>query len=204
MRIRIQRFLALLAVLALVPFSAFAQSDAADTADTSAEDMPYVLDAFQGTALDLTQYQGKAIWLNFFTGWCPYCMTEMPYIRQIFDNYDPEQLAIVLVHVWDGEDAAEGQAVAAEYGLQEMIMVEDEDLALSNLVGLQGYPTSFFIDKEEYLYASTYGLDYDGMAAYMEELGVGTRAVTTDAVSTPTAVPESGDATSSATTVAKP
>jgi thiol-disulfide isomerase/thioredoxin len=165
----VRRFLTLLAVLALVPFSAMAESDAADTNDAS---KPYVLDAFAGTALDLTQYQGKAVWLNFFTGWCPYCMTEMPYIRQVFDEYDPNQLAIVLVHVWDGENAADGQAVVTKYGLQGMTMLEDEDMSLSGLVGLDGYPTSFFINKEGYLHAGTYGLDYAGMAAYMDELGV--------------------------------
>ncbi|MDD2396248.1 MAG: TlpA disulfide reductase family protein, partial [Sphaerochaeta sp.] len=87
------------------------------TGDTNDAGMPYVLNTFEGTALDLTQYQGKAIWLNFFTGWCPYCMTEMPYIKQIFDDYDPEQVAILLVHVWDGETADDSQEVIEKYGL---------------------------------------------------------------------------------------
>ncbi len=201
MKTIVRRFLTLLAVLALMPFTAVAESDAAAANDAG---KPYVLNAFEGTALDLTQYQGKAIWLNFFTGWCPYCMTEMPYIRQIFDDYDPDQLAIVLVHVWDGENAADGQAVVAKYGLEGMIMVEDEDMTLAGLAGIQGYPTSYFIDKEGYLYGGTYGLEYDGMAGYMEALGVSKLASASDSPSAATVAPSATVAVATATPAAKP
>lgn len=190
MKTNIFRVITLVLILALVPFAAFAESDAASTADTNDAGMPYVLDAFEGTNLDLTQYQGKAIWLNFFTGWCPYCMTEMPYIKQIFDDYDPDQIAILLVHVWDGETADASQSVIEKYGLQDMTMIEDEQMTLAGLVGLQGYPTSYFIDKDGYLYAGTYGLEYDGMAQYMEELNVAKRSDAVTAADTATPAPD--------------
>ena len=202
MKTKFFRVFALVLILALVPFAAFAESDASSgssanttadaavaddsdtTGDTNDAGMPYVLNAFEGTNMDLTPYEGKAIWLNFFTGWCPYCMTEMPYIKQIFDDYDPEQVAILLVHVWDGETADDSQEVIEKYGLQDMTMIEDEQMTLAGLVGLQGYPTSFFIDKDGYLYAGTYGLDYDGMAQYMAELNVAKRPDTVAAGAT--------------------
>jgi len=198
MKTKLGRFLTLFLILILVPFSVLAEDGA--TADTKADGMPYVLNAFEGTTLDLTQYEGKAIWLNFFTGWCPYCMTELPYIKQIFEDYDPEQLEIVLIHVWDGEDAEDSQAIIEEYGLQDMNMVEDEDMALTTLVGLQGYPTSYFIDKEGYLYGGTYGLDYDGMAAYMDGMNVARRTAATDESAT---VTDGADASASATPAVK-
>lgn len=155
-------------------------------AETNAAGKPYVLNEFAGTALDLTQYKGKAIWLNFFTGWCTYCMEEMPEIKRVFDEYDPDQIAIVLIHVWDGENAGDSQAVIDRFGLQDMIMVEDQEMELAGMVGLQGYPTSFFIDKEGYLYDGTYTLDYSGMTGYMTGLGVGLRP---DGTAAPAASP---------------
>jgi len=188
MKRNLRMVLILFAVLTLMPLAGLAESD--DTA-TNAEGMPYVLDAFEGTDLDLTQYEGKAIWLNFFTQWCPHCMTEMPYIKQVFDEYDPDQLAIVLIHAWSGEDADASKAVIEEYGLQDMIMIEDDDMSLCDMVGLQGFPTSYFIDKDGYLYGGTYSLDYDGMVAYMDGMDVGKRpADTTSDEATATPAPE--------------
>jgi len=172
----------LLLALMMIPVAALAQSE---PAATNADGKPYVLNEFQGTALDLTQYKGKAIWLNFFTGWCPYCMTEMPFIKQVFDEYSKDDIAIVLVHVWDGETADDSKTVIEKFGLQDMTMVEDQDQNLSSLVGLSGYPTSFFIDKEGYLLSGTYGLTYDDMTSYMDQLGVAKLdAAATDATAT--------------------
>jgi len=186
---KMNRLLAALMALVLLPFAALAQSE--PTA-TNADSKPYVLNAFEGTTLDLTQYKGKAIWLNFFTGWCPYCMTEMPYIKQVFDEYDPNEVAIILVHVWDGENADDSKKVIEKFGLQDMTMVEDQDKTLAGLVGLSGYPTSIFIDKQGYLHTGAYGLEYKAMVQYMEELGVAKRvtainSATVTATETPAA-----------------
>lgn len=43
----------------------------------------------ENTGLDLTPNEGKAIYLNFFTGWCYYCMQEMPDIKTLYETYDP-------------------------------------------------------------------------------------------------------------------
>lgn len=163
------RLIALVLALLMVPLAAMAQSEPAEKNDAG---MPYVLNEFTGTKLDVSQYKGKAIWINFFTGWCVYCMEEMPAIRQVFDDYNPDEVAIVLVHVWDGENADDSAAIVEKYGLQGMILLEDDALALSNLVGLQGYPTSIFIDKDGYLNGVENGLDYDSMAQYMDGMGV--------------------------------
>lgn len=170
-----KRFLAALMALMLMPLAALAQSE--PTA-TNADSKPYVLKSFEGTTLDLTQYEGKAIWLNFFTGWCPYCMTEMPSIKQVFDEYDPNEVAILLVHVWDGENADDSKKVIEKFDLQDMTMVEDQDMTLAGLVGLSGYPTSIFIDKQGYLQTVAYGLEYKTMVQYMEDLDVARRVTT--------------------------
>ena len=161
MKTTLKRLVSLGLVLLLLPLAALAEST---PAEKNAAGMPYVLNEFDGTKLDVSQYKGKAIWLNFFTGWCVYCMEEMPAIKQIYEAYDPNDVAIVLVHAWNGEDADDSAAVVEKYGLKNMTLLEDDTLALSQLIGLEGYPTSIFIDKDGYFYGREYALDYDGMA----------------------------------------
>ncbi len=168
------RLLSLLLAVLMVPLASLAEANPAETAppEKNAEGMSYVLNTFDGTKLDLTQYKGKAIWLNFFTGWCGYCMTEMPFIRQAFDAYSPDEVAILLIHVWDGENADDSAAIVKRFGLEGMTVIEDEDMALSGKVGLSGYPTSIFIDKQGYVKTGTYGLEYSQMAEILDGLGV--------------------------------
>jgi thiol-disulfide isomerase/thioredoxin len=229
MRSAFTRILSLIFALMLLPMAAFAEdsredsdSDSAeytagDTADTSAENTAeevskpvYMVDYFAGTALDLSQYAGKAVFLNFFTEWCHNCMEEMPDIKRIYDLYDPESLVIVLVYPWDGENADNTASVVAKYGLEGIATVEDTDMAISRIVGVPGYPTSVFIDKDGYLfYAVPSKLEFDTMTQLMNAMGIPLRngAVLPSTVpsgSTPVVSVPSGtttDATTSATPI---
>lgn len=127
----------------------------------------------EATSLDLSEYAGKAIYLNFFTEWCPYCMKELPDIKKLAQAYNPEELQVVLVHVWDGEDETNTQSIKETYGLQDMTFFEDKDRLLSYVVGLQGYPLSVFLAKDGTVHSGVSGImEYESMEATMAELGV--------------------------------
>jgi len=156
--------------LMLLPAAAFAESTGEEEAST---EPLYVLDYFEGTALDLTQYEGKAVYLNFFEGWCYYCMEEMPDLKKIYDLYDPESLVMILVHPWNGEDATDSASVVETYGLEELTLVEDTDSAIETLVGVPGYPTSVFIGSDGYLYYAVASmLEYDDFVTIFDSMGI--------------------------------
>lgn len=155
------------AALLLTPVAALAES----TPDAAAKTPAQIIT--DNTKLDMSLYEGKAVFMNFFTEWCGYCMQEMPDIKAIYQAYDPEQLQIILVHVWDMEDDSNTESIRKRFGLEEMTFFEDEDAALSRLVGLPAYPTSLFFDAEGNLSSAHASmLTYDAMAAAVEEMGV--------------------------------
>lgn len=127
---------------------------------------------FEGSDLDLTPYKGKALFLNFFTEWCPYCMEEMDSIKKVFETYSQDELQIILVHCWSGEDASNTERVKERYGLEEMTFFEDETMSIAEMVGLQGFPTSIFSDKDGFVTQVSYALSYDQMAEAIEEMDV--------------------------------
>ncbi len=173
MRLSWKRILSVLfAVALLLPLTAFAEDASASTAEDTSEPL-YVLDYFEGSALDVSLYEGKALFLNFFTEWCPYCMAEMPDIKEIYDLYDPNSLEMILVHPWDGEDASNTASVVATYGLEGITTIEDETFELTTLVGVPGYPTSIIIDPDGYLYyAVASKLDYDTLTSIFDSMGI--------------------------------
>ena len=72
---RLAGLLALMTLLAAAPLA-------------PAEEAPNVTDLLNSyTELDLTPYRGKAVFLNFFTEWCYYCMQEMPDIKTMYETY---------------------------------------------------------------------------------------------------------------------
>lgn len=158
-----------------------ALAPAASVAETAAEASaaPQVIDLLSAnTKLDLTPYRGTAILINFFTSWCAYCMEEMPDIKAVYDAYSEDDLQIVLVHVWDGEDASHSETVRKTYGLEDLTFFEDEDMSLSAFVGLQGYPASLFVAKDGTLAAAmNYMLTYEAMEKQLEALQVEKKAV---------------------------
>jgi len=194
----LKRILSILFAFMLLPATVLAS----DTAEDESESF-YVLDYFEGTALDLTQYEGKAIYLNFFEEWCQYCMEEMPDIKDIYDLYDPDSLVMILVHPWNGEDADNTASVVSTYGLEGLTTVEDEDMAISNLVGVPGYPTSVFIDQDGYLFYSVASiLDYDTFTTVFDAMGVPKRdseETVVEATPTPSPASSASDAATQAT-----
>ena len=162
---RLAGLLALMTLLAAAPLA-------------PAEEAPNVTDLLNSyTELDLTPYRGKAVFLNFFTEWCYYCMREMPDIKTLHDTYSEDELAIVLVHVWDGENADNTASVKEKYGLEDLTFFEDEDLMVASLVGLQGYPASLFLNPDGTLAgAANYMLTLDEMTEQLDGMGVARKA----------------------------
>lgn len=159
----------LLAVCLCMAIPAMAQEVPAK----NAEGMPHVAQALKNTTLDLTPYEGKALLINFFTEWCPYCMDEMPDIKKLHDNYNGDDFAVLLIHPWDREDESNTQNVVEKYELQGIDVFEDRDLLVSGTVGIPGYPTSLLVDAEGYLYeAIPSALSYEQMEQYVEAMGV--------------------------------
>ena len=164
------RSLALVLCLAAlsIPFGAFAE----ETEDPNATEL---LKTY--TKLDLTPYLGKTVLVNFFTEWCTYCMQEMPDLKAAAEMYDPDTFQLVFVHPWDGEDASNTESVKAKFGMEDMVFVEDEDGAITSLVGLPGYPTSLFIDAEGTLVgAAPFMLTLDQLTYQLDQMGAQRKA----------------------------
>ena len=179
---KIKRWLAVLLTVTLIPLAAVAQSASSDTEPTRY----YMPDYFAQTSLDISQYKGKAVFMNFFTGWCQYCMQEMPDLKKVYDEYDPNDVAVILVHAWDGENADDSAAVVEKFGLQGVTLIEDQDLTLTGMF-VQGYPTSMFIDQDGYMSVGHYQsgmLTYEDMTSLLGEMGVQKKS---DASANPTA-----------------
>ena len=57
---------------------------------------------YQGQSVDLRDYEGKVVLVNFWATWCGPCRYEIPALVEMSNDYDPEQVAIIGISLDQG------------------------------------------------------------------------------------------------------
>ena len=99
--------------------------------------------------VQLSDYVGKPIVLNFWATWCYYCKEEMPDFDKAYEAYPEVQFLMV----------------NATDGVQETFQFDvfyDTQLEAVNAYYVTGFPATYFIDAQGNLVTRSRGmLDYD-------------------------------------------
>lgn len=105
-------------------------------------------------ALDIAEYHGKVVVLDFWASWCVPCRRSFPWLNTMHRKYAKDGLIIIGVNV-DREpgDAAE---FLQEYPAQFRINY-DSDGVLAKEYDLQGMPSSFVIGRDGQMKAQHLG-----------------------------------------------
>lgn len=133
---------------------------AADTPPAEAQTIPapdFTLTDQFGNTHTLSDYQGKTIFLNFWTTWCPPCQGEMPDIQALYEKYggNTEDLIVLGVANPKTADAPYNQDVTREEVEQFLAdrnltfpVVMDETGEIFAAYGIRAFPTTYMIDTE--------------------------------------------------------
>jgi len=105
-------------------------------------------------ALDLGQYQGKVVVLDFWASWCGPCRRSFPWLNEMHNKYEQDGLVVIGINL-DArqEDAAE---FLEDYPAEFKIHF-DTDATLATEYGVEAMPSSFVIDRDGEIRASHRG-----------------------------------------------
>jgi thiol-disulfide isomerase/thioredoxin len=106
---------------------------------------PLILPLAGGGTVDLADYRGKPVWVNFMATWCPSCVDELPAMAGFGARYEDTGLVILPVDV--REDEAAVAAFFKDLGL-ELPVGLDSDGKASAEWGALALPVHFWIDEE--------------------------------------------------------
>lgn len=108
-----------------------------------------------GNKHTLSEYKGKTIFLNFWATWCPPCRGEMPYIDEIYKEYNENKEDVVILGVASPNLGREGSEEHIKNFLKEenhvFPVVLDENGAMVYQYGINAFPSTFIINKEGYI-----------------------------------------------------
>lgn len=100
--------------------------------------------AFDGGKLDLAEYRGKVVLLNFWATWCAPCQTEMPVFSAWQRRYGAEGLQVIGISMDD--DAAPARKLAKRLKLNYPVAMGDAPLG-ELYGGVEGLPLTLLIDR---------------------------------------------------------
>lgn len=107
----------------------------------------FTLTDIDGNNIQLTDFQGKKILLNFWTSWCRYCKAEMTELIEFYRVKDDSELVVLSVNVSSEERKTEDAYQFIKENNLPFPVVFDKDGVITELYRVQGYPTNIFIDQ---------------------------------------------------------
>jgi peroxiredoxin len=99
--------------------------------------------ALTGNTVQLADYRGKLVLLNFWASWCPPCLEEMPIFSRWQQDYGARGLQVIGVSMDDAMTPVKN--LLAKHPVTYPILMGDAKLGES-FGGILGLPTSYLID----------------------------------------------------------
>lgn len=125
------------------------------TEEEKIEAIDFALYDQYGNEHKLSDYRGKTVFLNFWATWCPPCRSEMPYIEELYKEYNKNNDDVVILGVASPNLGSEGSQEDIEKFLKEegytFPVVFDEGGSQIYQYGISSLPSTFIIDKDGYI-----------------------------------------------------
>jgi len=97
-----------------------------------------------GTRVDIADFRGRIVFLNFWATWCPSCVTEMPAMEKLHRKLKDREFAMVTVSLQDSADT-----VKRFFNRHELTFTALLDLTGKSVpdFGIRAIPTTLILDK---------------------------------------------------------
>jgi len=125
-----------LATLVAVPALAVAPSGPAPK---------FQLDSIAGKVVNLEQFKGQVVMINFWASWCGPCRTEMPILEKLHAKYKPMGFTMVGINVEPDPKLAVDWLKSTPVSFPILLDTKSE---VSKLYQVAGMPSTVIVDRK--------------------------------------------------------
>lgn len=131
----------------------------------------FQLNDMDGKSVSLSDLRGKAVLLNFWATWCPFCQAERPTIQQIYQEWQSKGLVVLTVDIINSR-TTETPANLADFMQKNNysfpVLLDVNQLATISY-HIKSTPTNILIDKDGIIREISLGA-YSSKAAMEDSL----------------------------------
>jgi len=107
---------------------------------------PIIFEDFSGNQVNLKNYRGKLIIINFWATWCSPCKKEMPSLDSLYQDDNFNNLEIFAVNM-EQPNQIKTKKFFTELNIKKLQIFFDKDLNFVKEFKLRGVPTTILINK---------------------------------------------------------
>lgn len=116
----------------------------------TAEAVKFNLKNLEGKAIDLSDYKGKVVILDFWATWCGPCKASFPAMQELVTKYKDKDVAFLFMNTWERgkeNEVVEKVKTFINDKKYNFNVVFDFDSAITSKYKVEGIPTKILIDK---------------------------------------------------------
>ena len=113
-----------------------------------------LLEDLNGVEIDISDFRGNIVFLNFWATWCPSCVTEMPSMERLHRKLKEKDFAMVAVSVQDS--AAEVRRFFKRNKLTYTALLDSIGKTVPGF-GIRAIPTTLLLDKSGRIFGRIMG-----------------------------------------------
>ena len=111
--------------------------------------------------VNLADFKGKLVILNFWATWCAPCKEEMPSLDGLQSNSNLSNLKIFPINIGK-EDTSKSEFFFKELNIRNLNIYFDAPITLAKKLSLRGIPTTILFNKQGEEFARIIGsIDFD-------------------------------------------
>ncbi|MFB5664170.1 thiol-disulfide oxidoreductase ResA [Alteribacillus sp. HJP-4] len=140
-----------------------------ETSVSEGDEAPnFILTNMEGEEVELADYKGQGVFLNFWGTYCPPCEEEMPYMENQHKEFEDRGVEVLAVNV--GESDLSVERFVNRHGLNFPVLMDKEKDVLDRY-GVGPLPSTFLINPEgEVENIITGSMTEESIKQYMESI----------------------------------
>ena len=108
-----------------------------------------------GRTIDLADYLGRVVLLDFWATWCGPCVREFPHLRELATRYPTDKFAIIGIALDEDLEEVRKSMEAESLTWPQILDGRGEQATLATLFNIGWIPNSYILDTEGRIIAKT-------------------------------------------------
>ena len=106
-----------------------------------------IFEDFSGNEINLKDYNGKLVIINFWATWCAPCKEEMPALDKLYQNNNFKNLEVLAVNM-EQPNLSKTENFFLDLNIKKLEIFFDKNLNFVKEFKLRGVPTTILVNKE--------------------------------------------------------